>query len=88
MILYFALSLGAFCSNGLTLIYILRSFDISVHVFALLFVDAFLSTFFSAISTFFDGLVLSNFLEEGNGYCFASFVAVYLPSYAGQVRFD
>jgi hypothetical protein len=44
MILYLVLGFTGFVSNGATLVYIVTSFDVTTHVFLLLFIDALFST--------------------------------------------
>jgi hypothetical protein len=82
--IFLTLSILSLVSNGLTLFYILKTFDTSVHVFALLFTDATLSTFFSGLSVIADSLVEAAILQSGTGgYCLTSFISTYLPSHSG-----
>jgi hypothetical protein len=82
--IFLTLSILSLVSNGLTLFYILKTFDTSVHVFALLFTDATLSTVFSGLSVIADSLVVAAILQPGTGgYCLTSFISTYLPSHSG-----
>ena len=85
MELFLISSILSLVSNGLTLVYILKSFDISLHVFALLFIDATLSTIFSGFLVVFDFLVVSNISNRGFVYCSASFILLYLPAHSGAI---
>ena len=84
-LLFLGLGVLGFICNGATLFYILKSFDISTHVFALLFIDASLSTIFPAVTLMAEFLVITNLVETNLVYCNISFAAVYFPSFAGAV---
>ena len=79
------LGLLGFLSNGSTLIYILRNFNISIHVFALLFIDTLISVASDLLSLILDVLVRAEVLQQGFTYCNMSFLALYLPMYYGTV---
>ena len=72
-------------SNGSTLLYILRNFNISIHVFALLFIDTLFSTACALLSMILDNLVRAEVLQQSFTYCTMSFLALYLPAYYGSV---
>ena len=72
-------------SNGSTLLYILRNFNISIHVFALLFIDTLFSTACALLSMILDILVRAEVLQQSFTYCTMSFLALYLPAYYGSV---
>ena len=85
LLIFFGLGVVGFLSNAATLLYIVKSFDITTHVFALLFIDATLSTIFPALSALTDFLVVTNLVQTGLVYCNFSFAFVYLPNFAGSV---
>jgi hypothetical protein len=49
--------------NGLTLIYILKSFDIKVHVFTLVFMDALFAVISFALSSVLDLLIITQAIK-------------------------
>ena len=61
---FFSIFLGidifGFVSNGLALVYILRSFDVKVHVFTLVFIDALFAVICFALSSVLDLLIITN----------------------------
>jgi len=57
MELFLVLGLTGFVSNGATLVYIVTSFDVTTHVFLLLFIDALFSTI-SCIVCFISDILL------------------------------
>ena len=47
IVMFLCLSLVSFTTNGATLVYIVKSFDVTTHVFTLLLVDSAVATIFS-----------------------------------------
>jgi len=78
-------SLISVVSNGLTLTYILKTFDIKAHVFTLIFVDAFIATLFSVISAFLYLALLIGQLHINFQSCGAILLAAYLPNSLGTM---
>ena len=72
-------------TNLLTGIYILKNFDVTVHVFALVFVDSLISTSCSFMATVVRGSVMSNILSWGFGNCSVLFFSTFLPTYFGGI---
>ena len=72
-------------TNLLTGIYILKNFDVTVHVFALLFVDSLISTSCSFVATIIRGFVMSNLLTWGFNNCTVLFLSTFLPTHFGGI---
>ena len=81
------MSLSSFgcLTNFATLVYILKSFDIRIHVFTLLLIDAIISIIWSLISVIMDALVLGNIAMVDITYCTISFLSIWLPMFYGAV---
>ena len=82
-IFFVGAAIFGFMSNSLTSIYIFQTFNIRVHVFALLFVDAFFSAICCAVSSTIDLLVMFDFMKLEYIYCNISYVAIYYSSCFG-----
>ena len=82
-----SLSLSSFgcLTNFVTLLYILKRFDIRVHVFTLLFIDAIFSLICSLISVTLDTLLMANIIKVNLLYCHISFLTVWLPMFYGDI---
>ena len=74
-----------FLANISTVIYILKNFDITVHVFALLFVDSLISTSCSFMATVIRGFVMSNIFTWGFNNCTVLFLSTFLPTHFGGI---
>ena len=74
-----------FLANVSTVIYILKNFDITVHVFALLFVDSLISTSCSFMATVIRGFVMSNIFTWGFNNCTVLFLSTFLPTHFGGI---
>ncbi len=61
------------------------TFDIRVHVFTLLFVDACISALFCAISFLVDLALIFEIIQYGSIYCNIAFVSYFYPTYFGVV---
>lgn len=82
---FLAVGLLGFITNLSTLIYILKSFDINIHVFALIFIDSFMSTSSAGISTVLDIFVLSDVTDSSFLICSLQFLTCYLPNNFGAL---
>ena len=71
--------------NASTLAYILSNFNVRVHVYTLLFIDALISTFSSSLLFSLDIFIAAGFLQQSFHYCNISFLALFLPTYCGGV---
>ena len=74
-----------FLANVSTVIYILKNFDITVHVFALLFIDSLISTSCSFMATVIRGFVISNIFNWGFSNCTVLFLSTFLPTHFGGI---
>ena len=72
-------------TNLLTEIYILKNFDVTVHVFALVFVDSLISTSCSFMATVIRGFAMSNIFSWGFSNCSVLFFSTFLPTYFGGI---
>ena len=72
-------------TNVSTVIYILKNFDVSVHVFTLVFVDSLISTSCSFMATIIRGFVMSNLLTWGFNNCTVLFLSTFLPTHFGGI---
>ena len=66
-------------------IYCSSTFDIKVHVFTLLFIDACISSFSCAISFSIDLALIFKTIKVASTYCNISFVSYFYPTYFGVV---
>jgi hypothetical protein len=60
-----------------------RSFDISIHVFMLLFLDSAVASVLSGLSAVLDGLVLIGGHNNSFLSCTLTFVSFYVQAYSG-----
>jgi hypothetical protein len=74
-----------FVSNSFTSVYISRNFDITKHVFTLLFIDALFSTCSCIISVLTDLLFKTELLKNEYAYCVIQFFVVYYSSNFGAL---
>ena len=72
-------------TNASTMIYILKTFDVRIHVFALLFIDSIISTSCSLMATTIRILASTNILNWGFHNCSALFFSIFLPTYYGGI---
>ena len=72
-------------TNFLTLLYILKRFDIRVHVFTLIFIDVIISLVSSLISVTLDAFVMGDLITVSPIYCHISFLTIWLPIFYGDI---
>ena len=72
-------------SNFSTLIYILRNFDVKVHVYTLLFIDALFCTASALACLVVDVMAFSKTVEFDRAYCNASILSLLLPVLYGSI---
>ena len=77
-------SLG-FLTNSATLIYIVRNFNIRIHVYSLLFIDSLISTICALTSLIVDLLLVFDVLSKSLVYCITSHLAIFIPTYYGSI---
>ena len=82
---FIGLGTFGFVSNSFTSIYISRNFDITKHVFTLLFIDALFSTLCSIISVIIDVLLKTELLRNEYAYCVTEFFVIYYSSSFGAL---
>jgi hypothetical protein len=75
---------GSF-TNTFTIIYLLRNYNIAVHVYTLIFIDSLISTTCSFTMLFYDSLVFSQILTMNFWYCTISQLTIFLPMYWGSI---
>ncbi len=61
--IFLGIDIFGLLSNSLTLIYILRSFDIKIHVFTLVFMDALFAVISFALSSVLDLLIITQAIK-------------------------
>jgi len=66
-------------------IYSSSTFDIKIHVFTLLFIDACFSTVFCVISFTIDLALIFESIKIGSTYCNIAFISYFYPTYFGAV---
>ena len=64
LIMFIVSSLVGFISNGATLVYIVQSFDIKIHVFLLLLIDALFATISCFVHFLIDVLLYENLIGK------------------------
>ena len=84
-ILFLAISTLGFISNGVTLSYIFRSFNIRKHVFSLLFIDSLFSCFCCLVCFVFDILAFTDQIAMNFSFCNLIFLTLYLPINFGAI---
>lgn len=77
--LYLVINISSFTFNGSTMIYIVRSFDISTHVFFIVFIDALISTLCAFFSLMADAMAILGLMSTNEFYCTAVFISTFLP---------
>jgi hypothetical protein len=75
----------ALTANSTTLIYILQSFEVTTHVFGLLFLDALISTSCSFVAFTVDSLLLANQVSTTYLICTLAFLMTNLPCCFGAL---
>ena len=85
-IVYLILGLIGWLANGITMGSILKRFEVHIHVFALICIDAVFSTLCAALSTISDVLVLAKVLIPDYNSCAMAFMASYLPCCFGALN--
>ena len=83
--IFVSLDLVGILSNGLTLIYIFKSFDVKVNVFTLIFIDAGFSVVCGVIALMADFLLAVGDVEPNLWLCNLTSTVVFLPSMLGAV---
>ena len=73
------------CCNVLTLIHILKKFEIKIHVFTMIFVDSVLTNIGCVFSIILEILLLSNLVERTRTYCTLVYSSVYVPFSCGAI---
>ena len=84
-IVYLLIGLIGWMANGVTLCYILKTFEVRIHVFALICIDSAFSTLCAATSTVSDVLVLAEVLIPDYNSCSIAFLVSYLPCCFGAL---
>jgi hypothetical protein len=82
-VLILALDLSGLATNAFALIHVRRSFDISTHVFTLIFIDALVSTACCVLSSVVDVVSLSVNVDHTVAFCTFEFLASMLSSHLG-----
>ena len=82
---FIVISATGIAFNVSTFCYILKNFDITVHVYSLLFIDSLISTFSSFASFSLEVLIGNGLLSRSYNYCTLSFLSLFLPTYYGGV---
>jgi hypothetical protein len=77
------LDFSGLLSNFIALVHIYRSFNLKIHIFALLFVDSIISTACSIFLAFLHILSMTTQVEQSKTFCTFEFLGFYLPSYLG-----
>ena len=68
-----------------TLLYILTSFNIKIHVYTLLFIDSLICTTFSVVLVILDVFLIHEILSNSFWYCNVWFFTLFLPTYCGGI---
>ena len=84
-LVYLALSMTGLLTNFSTMIYLFKTFDISTHVFALIFLDALICIFSSGISIGLNIFLLTGNTDTNYLNCSIFFLTSYLPSNCGAL---
>jgi hypothetical protein len=71
------------CLNLPTLIYILKSFDVRVHVFTMILIDAAIANSCCALLIVLDVLLLVKTFQKNLTYCALAQAAVFMPYSCG-----
>lgn len=71
--------------NLSTFVYILKNFDITLHVYSLLFIDSLISTSSSFASFSLETLIGTGYMDRSYHYCTLSFLSLYWPTYYGGI---
>jgi hypothetical protein len=72
-------------TNTSTLYYILKNFDVTVHVFTLVFVDSIISTSCSFVAAIIYSLGMTNIISLDLTNCSVIFFSTFLPLYLGGI---
>ena len=70
--------------NVVTLVGIVRNFNIRVHVFLLLFLDSFISALGCLVSAVLHALALAGVYAPGHSYCLVALLTILVPPYCGS----
>jgi hypothetical protein len=82
---FIVISATSLAFNLSTLVYILRSFNVTIHVYSLLFIDSLISTFCSLALFILETLIGTGLVSQSYHYCTLSFLSLFLPTYYGGV---
>jgi len=81
--LFLTLNISSLVLNGLTTAYIAKSFDISAHVFFIVFLDALIFTSCAAFSVAIDSLIFIEVFNTNEFYCSVVFFCTFSPHNLG-----
>ena len=72
-------------SNLSTLVYILRNFDIKVHVYTLIFIDALFCSASALASFLLDVMMVTELIAVDRAFCTISLLSLLLPVLYGSI---